>query len=68
VEYSLTQNSCTFSKTKFKSEESNDIEIDAKDFWEQALKNIESPVDKLVKKRTELRQYTTLDAQQNLLL
>jgi len=59
----LSQNSCTFSKTKFKSEESNDIEINAKDFWEQALKNVETPVDKLVKKRTELREYTNLDSQ-----
>lgn len=59
VEYSLAQNSCAFSKTKFRSEE-NELELDAPDFWEQALKCLESPLDKLVSKRSHLKEYSTL--------
>lgn len=36
VVYSVTPN-CSVSKTKFKSEENN-IQLDAPDFWEQAMK------------------------------
>ena len=62
-------NSCnTFSKTKFKSEETNDININAPDFWEQALKGMETPVDKLVKKRKELKEYSTIQKQEELML
>jgi chromodomain-helicase-DNA-binding protein 7 len=40
VQYALSQNSCTFSKTKFRSEDQNDIRVDAPDFWQQALKGV----------------------------
>lgn len=56
--YSVTPN-CSVSKTKFKSEENN-IQLDAPDFWEQAMKCFETPLDKLVKKRGHLKEYSTL--------
>lgn len=68
MEYSVAPNSCTFSKTKFKVEETNDIQMDAPDFWEKALQGVETPVDKLVKKRSDLREYSTIESQQNLLV
>jgi len=57
------KNSCVFSKTKFKCEEANDIKIDAPDFWEQTLKGVETPVEKLLKKTTNLREYVSIESQ-----
>lgn len=40
---------CSFSKSKFEHDEKN-INIDDPNFWEVALENVESPLQKLVKK------------------
>jgi hypothetical protein len=34
--------------------------MDAPDFWQRALKVIDTPLDQLVKKRSALKEYDTL--------
>ena len=59
IEYSVSPNSCAFSKTKFKVDDNNDVQIDAPDFWQKALRGVENEVDRLTKKVTQLKTYKT---------
>ena len=64
----MPQSSTTFSKTTFKTGENNEIALDAPDFWQQALKQIETPLDLLVKKKKILKSITDVEQQEELLV
>jgi hypothetical protein len=68
VEYTLGQN-YAYSKSKFAGDHSSSqLDINAADFWEVALRDIQSPVQKLNAKAGRLEDYATAEQQEALML
>lgn len=69
AKYSLINGSCSFSKSKFISTESdNDLKINDPNFWNIVLKNVESPTQILLKKLQNIGEYRSTESQKSLML
>jgi hypothetical protein len=57
----MVSGSCTFSKRRFVSENSdNQLKINDPNFWNIVLKNVESQTQQLLKKVKKIENYKTL--------
>ena len=69
AKYSLINGSCSFSKSKFISKESdNELKINDPNFWNIVLKNVESPTQLLLKKLKASTELKSLENQKSLML
>lgn len=68
AKYSLINGSCSFSKSRFVSENSdNELKISDPNFWNIILKNVQSPTQILLKKLKNKEYPQTTDGQMMLM-
>ena len=69
AKYSLINGSCSFSKSKFVSNESdNELKINDPNFWNIVLKNVESPSQQLLKRLKTSTDLKNPDVQKDLMM
>ncbi len=70
IEYALGKDkNYSYSKSAFAGDKTaTNLDINSANFWEVALKDIESPIQKLSKKIEQLSSYSEIEAQEKLML
>lgn len=69
AKYSLINGSCSFSKSRFVSENAdNKLMINDPNFWNIVLKNVQSPTQQLLKKLKAKEYQTTIEGQKQIML
>jgi chromodomain-helicase-DNA-binding protein 7 len=69
AKYSMINGSCTFSKQRFVSDNSdNQLKINDPNFWNIVLKNVESQTQQLLKKIKNPENFRTVEDQKKLMI